>query len=174
MPLILVTIGIPGSGKSRLFYHLMNVKRADMCVISPDNIRRDLWGDVNEQKEGNRVFERAKNEIRAALDNYDIIGFDATNLSMARNNEFLEEFDCKKLFIFMQDSLDADLCKIRVNSDIENGKDRSKVPEALIDKMHERYKSALMNSMKNKYENCFLYHDNFSTLVDYIDELTNY
>lgn len=84
--ILYVTIGISGSGKSTYLNKNFNKD----VIISPDNIRRDLTGDINNQTQNKLIWESMVPElIIQKLNKYNEVALDATNLN-ASNVKSLE------------------------------------------------------------------------------------
>jgi predicted kinase len=139
--MLIITIGISGSGKNHLISELRD--KLQFTVVEPDDIRRKKLGNVSNQENGNVIFAIAKSKINKALKNNENVIFNATNLEWKRNIKFVLDLDKSEktpvLFVFMTDSVDLNKCKHRVKKDLENNIDRSKVPEEVMDKQHTRY-----------------------------------
>jgi predicted kinase len=71
-----ITVGISGSGKTTWLLENSTGKR----VISPDEIRRELTGDVSDQTKNKEVFKIAFERVINALNNGVSVIFDATNV----------------------------------------------------------------------------------------------
>ena len=140
MNLLIVLIGISGSGKSLLSEKIKSYF-SEVEVICPDELRKELLGDVNDQSNGNFIFKTAGERVFKSTQKNKVTVFDATNTSWSRTKRFVEENSYKSIniFVLMTDSLDPEICKKRVNSDIEKGKDRSRVPSEIIDKQYKGF-----------------------------------
>lgn len=80
-----VMVGISGSGKST---------RAEECypnavIVSSDEIRERVFGDVNDQTHNGKVFDVMFRESVAALNAGEDVVYDATNLSSKRRKALL-------------------------------------------------------------------------------------
>lgn len=118
-------VGLPGSGKSTFAKHHPNC-----VVVSTDEIRAELFGDANEQKEGNKVFAVAFERIANALaENKDVI-FDATNVGRKNRKQILKRFEAVHIAVYINTSVEE--CKRR------NAKRERVVPNEVIDRMASR------------------------------------
>lgn len=136
-----IMVGISGSGKST---YINRHKKAGDIVISPDEIRREMTGDISDQSQNTKVFETANKRLRAAKSN---TYFDATNLSMRSLRGVLsnaKQFN-KVNILILSASKNLDLCKRRVLGDISSGVDRANVPEKVIENMHSRFMQFVQN-----------------------------
>lgn len=78
-------IGIPGSGKSTFAKTLSGV------YICPDEVRKELYGDISVQGNSKEVFSIVEKRIKDALQNGDDVIYDATNTTPYRK-ETIKEF----------------------------------------------------------------------------------
>lgn len=88
-------MGLPGSGKSTLalkqkaYYEQLGYK---VVYLSSDNIRKELYGSEEVQREPYKVFELMLHRALAALNReYTIVLYDATNLSSKRRTNLLKQ-----------------------------------------------------------------------------------
>lgn len=86
MPTLTVLIGLPGCGKST---YAKKKKEAGLTVISPDEIREELTGDMSDQSRNREVFSLAHKRTREALRLGGSVVFDATNLTRKARNDLL-------------------------------------------------------------------------------------
>ena len=138
LPIFLMLIGIAGSGKSYWVKH--NVPKDKFLVISSDNLRRELTGNVSDLSEDNIMWPLAKERIMEALSNGQNVILDATNVNGYYRRQFIKDLPpCRlqaKLF-----PLDVEKAKKRVQNDIEKEVDRSNVPMHIIEEMARQFES---------------------------------
>ena len=146
-------VGLAGSGKStiakeieysiRMSYPKYDeYGRADKVVlISSDDIREEILGDVNDQTQNDKVFSHIHKLIKQAVRDYNHIIVDATNLTIKNRRALLNCLDDKK-----------DYHKIAyiVNTPIEKCKDNNskrdrKVPEYVIDNQAKKFEIPFAN-----------------------------
>ena len=156
-------VGLAGSGKSTIAkeieyaIHMSSPKhdeygRADKVVlISSDDIREEILGDVNDQTQNDKVFSHIHKLIKQAVRDYNHIIVDATNLTIKNRRALLNCLDDKK-----------DYHKIAyiVNTPIEKCKDNNskrdrKVPEYVIDNQAKKFEIPFANE---GFNSIFLHH----------------
>jgi len=143
-----VMIGIPGSGKSR---YLKDVDPRK--VVSSDDIRREIFGNVNTHRTqdipAREVWNIASVRLRVVLELYGEAYLDATNVHKFFRVEFMAPFnDAKKVAVVFD--VDEETAIERVRGDIDNGVDRSDVPEKAIRKMYKMFKQG-EKSLDNEF-----------------------
>jgi predicted kinase len=134
IPILFMTVGIVGSGKSYIAENL-GVRRNgtvyEPVIHSSDALREELYGDINEQSNNADLFAELHKRIKADLqDGKDVI-YDATNINKKRRTGFLQELkniDCFKVCLCVMTPYEV--C-------IEQNANRSrKVPNDVIKRMY--------------------------------------
>jgi len=133
LPELLVLIGIPGSGKST--WIAQNNISNKYRVVSPDKIRKELTGDINDQTKNAEVWKVAKQRVVNTLKNGKSAILDATMTNPEYRQDFIKGLPTSniKAKIFQADPEDV---KERIKKDIEAGKDRANVPDEIVDQMY--------------------------------------
>lgn len=94
---LIMMVGVAGSGKSTVAIHYALTQSA--IIYSSDDIRGEIYGDENCQKNPGRVFDILHQRVTKALsEGFDVV-YDATNLSCKRRMNFLKSIahiECKK------------------------------------------------------------------------------
>ena len=146
----------------------------DMVLVCPDDIRREVNGNTSDQSNGAKVFKIAYDRTKKALLNGKDVYFSATNLVSVNTMDMvkflLEDIPAKDLsiiFYILTDSFKPELCFERVTHDLENGIDRSNVPEDVIKKQHQRFNSMVNNINKGVLKN-FLNEHGINYTVNYV------
>jgi len=122
-------VGLPSSGKSTYALEYANLYHA--TVVSSDNIRKEMFGDINDQNHNVDVFEEAHKRIICELSNCNNVVFDATNINYKRRKVLIEEinkFNCKKICNIVAVPYFECLCR--------NNLRNRKVPEDVIKRMY--------------------------------------
>jgi predicted kinase len=79
-PLLIVMVGIPGSGKSTIAEEIKNTY--NFKIFSSDEIRKELLGCANDQSNNYYVFKTLYERLKDNLTNGQNCIFDATNVSI--------------------------------------------------------------------------------------------
>ena len=144
-PAFEMLIGIPGSGKST---YLRNIPSDNIRIVCPDDIRRELTGNISDQSKNGEVWDKAKQDI---IDNisqgfYTIL--DATNVNTKARRNMLSlirsKFPDINTYATLFDA-DPEVSKQRIKKDITNKVDRSNVPDEVIDRMYQQYLETINN-----------------------------
>ena len=116
-------VGVPGSGKSTFAS-----KHPECIVVSTDAIRKELFGDESEQKNGALVFEIAYARLAQAVAlGHDVI-FDATNVKRKSRAELFKRFpNVEHVAVFVNTPFPV--CKKR------NNQRERRVPVSVIRRM---------------------------------------
>lgn len=135
MAKVTMMIGIPGSGKSTYAMKLPGV------YVSPDAIRKELYGDISVQGNSADVFGLVEKRIREAISKGNNVVYDATNTTKFRKETVAEfrEYGADQVDgIFI--NTPYDICMER---NLKR-KDRSEpVPENVMERMY----NALMENL---------------------------
>jgi hypothetical protein len=142
-------IGISGSGKSflgKLFEAYFDERLVTVC---PDDVRRELTGDISDQSRNAEVFSVCHRRVRESLRGGKDVYFSATNLSKKDRDALVDiARSCKgDAYAFvLEDSKKPEICKLRVGIDLQDGVDRSntlvlKEGKTVIDAQHTRFMS---------------------------------
>ncbi|HOS16038.1 MAG TPA: ATP-binding protein [Bacteroidales bacterium] len=84
-----IMIGAPGSGKTTHAKNMIKNNKGPIVRICPDDNRRALSGDSNDQSVSAHAFEMARSQMRQALDEKNSVIFDATNMYPKTRKDFI-------------------------------------------------------------------------------------
>lgn len=153
--IVIVTMGIPGSGKSYAVGQMFTADESAM-IINPDTIRWELSGDPADQTQNAKVFQIAHRRFREALTNdaFRWVVFDATNVQSFARMELLaiaSEYDAvPRLMVF---DIDYEKCCER-----NEARERT-VPEHAMVRMREQFKIAMGNIESEGWDEIFVIAD---------------
>ena len=131
-PVLVVTTGLPASGKSVLSLKLAEEYNA--TVFSSDALRKELFGDENNQDNNSKLFNELHKRIKECLTSGNNVIYDATNISSKRRRAFLQELnkiDCHKKCVIVATPYEQ--CQEN------NHKRDKKVPRHVIEKMYRHW-----------------------------------
>lgn len=154
MAKLAISVGTSGSGKSTFGNKLENT-----TVICPDDIRKELTGDISDQSKNAEVWKIAYDRLRKSLENGEDVYFSATTLTSKNLKALLNVVEYLKpeitIYAF-EDSRDWKLCEKRVKEDLKNGVERSNTDikignRPLIQSMSEKYINMVDNILPRNY-----------------------
>jgi len=154
MTKLAISVGASGSGKSTFGNKLENI-----TVICPDDIRKELTGDISDQSRNVEVWRIAYDRLRKSLENGEDVYFSATTLTSKSLKTLFDTVEYLKpeitIYAF-EDSRDWKLCEKRVKDDLKNGVDRSNTDikvgnKPLIQLMSEKYINMVDNILPRNY-----------------------
>ena len=169
---IVLTIGLPGSGKSTYLRNYLALK--PHIILCPDQIREEVTGNIEDQSQNGRVFDIFYDRLEQALKSDDpatqSIGLDAT---------FLRKPYRTPIFDIIKDS--GVECRITIlqmdipkNEAMHRMKKRTRqVPEHVLDSMIQKY-TPLTDEEKERYnirnvikigQNYTLFQEGFTAFV---------
>lgn len=132
---VYIMIGIPGSGKSTYIKKHFNIDDEHVAIVSPDEIRKEFYGDISIQGNGDEVFSEAYKRMYKAMVADKTVIFDATNaasLSRKKLIKTLKTYGYNKIYgIYMNTPFEV--CQERN----KNRTDRSTpVPDDVMIRMY--------------------------------------
>ena len=89
-PYFKMLVGLPGSGKSTLAQNIKN-NNPNTIICSSDAIRKEIFGDINNQEHNDEVFKILHKNIKENLKQGINVVMDATNLNSKRRRTILSE-----------------------------------------------------------------------------------
>lgn len=137
---LILPVGISGSGKTTWIKSQMN---PNVVVVSADDIRRELTGNVSDQSNMAKVWAIVFNRITNALNASKSVILDATNVKSKDRKSLMNymkiHVDVPFEGVAKVFDVDPEIAKARVRKDIEEGVDRSDVPNWAIDKQYQSF-----------------------------------
>lgn len=91
MPVMLMLVGLPGSGKSFVAEKMKKEYMFDCQIHSSDALRKELFGNEEEQEYNTELFIELHRRIREDLKNGVSVIYDATNINKKKRIAFLKE-----------------------------------------------------------------------------------
>lgn len=135
---VIIPIGTSGSGKSTY----IEQHYPHEVVVCPDQIRKELTGDISDQTQNKKVWALTKQRMLENVQKYGQAVLDATNVNKYQRVQFMAAFNgCKKIAIVF--NVDVEEACARVEKDIGEGKDRSNVPPNVVRKQGNNFHAGL-------------------------------
>lgn len=163
-------VGVPWSGKST---YVNKLRHPNIIVVSPDNIRREMTGNISDQSKNKEVWEEVERRINENLAKDKYVILDATNVNTRLRESLSDKIkannDDIKIYATIFDA-DPNESKLRIKKDLENKVDRSAVPDEVIDRMYDMYQKTLeCIYISEKYEQIFDSND-YTKVSKVVDE----
>ncbi len=133
IPNFIMTVGIPGSGKSTWVK-----EQKDYVVICPDNIRKTITGDVSNITRDDEVWGYVLKMVKLNLELDMNVILDATNTISKNRRRFLKELPLCFTYAKIFESNPAEAI-IRIRQDLRRGICRSNVPDSIVFKMFNQF-----------------------------------
>ena len=135
---LIVMCGLPASGKST--YSEWLAESGVFCAVSTDGIRGELYGDENIQGDGKTVFAIAHARIEDLGKDGNNVVFDATNIDRKTRKDLVKK---------MRPHFDIIICKWfstpLLTCKLRNAKRERQVPEEVLDRMYERFRTPTLD-----------------------------
>ena len=132
MPNLIVLVGLPASGKSYKSQEL--AKEYNATVFSSDDLRQEIFGDIDHQEDNDKLFKELHKRIKECLASSNSAIYDACNISYKRRMAFLQELNkipCEKICVVMATPYEECLKR--------NAERERKVPEYVIERMYKNF-----------------------------------
>ena len=100
----IMLVGLPASGKSTLSNKIKERIGENCEILSSDNLREELFGDINCQDKNGELFDYMNKKTREYLKNGISVIYDATNINSKRRKNLLKTFNkilCRKVCIYV-------------------------------------------------------------------------
>lgn len=131
--IFIIMVGPPGCGKSSIAKKIADTY-SNFVIVSPDNIRKELFGDESIQKHNDEVFAVVYKRLSTYLNEGRNVIYDATNCRTTYRFKILDI--CKpiaKKIICLVSTVSMSECLRR------NEMREYKVPENVIERMYINY-----------------------------------
>ena len=141
---LILPIGISGSGKTQILRKYYE-HDDDWTIVCPDDIRKDLTGNISDQSKNKEVFDLVYFLIDACVKQNKNCFLDATNVNTYNRKMLVNKYKNNPNVIVQYDILPADvkLSYERIQNDLKNGVDRSNVPMEILEKQKKSYQKSL-------------------------------
>ncbi len=151
-PYCIITVGIPGSGKSTWRKAFVS-KHPEWKYINPDEIRKQVTGSQSDQSKDALVWRRVYSILTQNLNEGIDTIFDSTAVN-TKTQAMIEKTAKAQNAIVLYKFFycEPETCISRIEKDIEMNVDRSAVPSHVVFSMYERYKQAF-ERVKEQQEN---------------------
>lgn len=160
MSKVFMMVGLPASGKSTYAKELSEKESA--IILSSDDLRVELYRDVNHQDNNGELFQELYRRAKQHLINGQNVIVDATNISSKRRIHFINEFkQFEKECVYVSTSYDNCLF---------NDKKRERtVGKHVIDRMYKQLQIPFVEEGWNKV---LYYHTNpLRSSVNHLEEM---
>ena len=108
IPVLYYLVGLPASGKSTYAKELLSCSE-NIILISSDEMRKELYGDENNQNNNGELFQIINKKVKENLKKGIDVIYDATNINSKRRISFLNELNkinCYKKCIYFSSTYD--------------------------------------------------------------------
>jgi len=121
MPLAIVGIGIPGSGKSTFLKQL--AQERGCTYINKDEIREELLGDINDQSKNREVWMESNRRTEDAL---------RSGVPVVLDSTYIERWKRKELVTFLRQSGANRVIALHFNTPYEESVQRNRLRERAV------------------------------------------
>lgn len=132
LPKCIIFVGICASGKSTKAKDF--AIKYDAKIFSSDELRAEMFGDVNDQSHNQEIFNELHRRIKECLKEGKSAVYDACNISYKRRMAFISELKnihCEKICVLMATPYEECLKRNSVRE--------RKVPEHVIERMYRNF-----------------------------------
>lgn len=150
MSKFICAIGISGCGKTT-FGNSLKKENSNLEIVCPDDIRKELTGDISDQSQNEKVWNICYSRIIHNLQDGKDVYLSATNLSKSGLKHLFklaEKASAEIEIEAFEDSRDWELCYSRVKKDIDSGVDRS---NSLVNITVDDTEVPLIKQMSDRY-----------------------
>lgn len=141
LPFVVITIGIPGSGKFTWVKRF--TEKHNYTIISPDSIRKELTGNISDQNSNQKVWELAYSRLKQALDEKKGVVFYSTMCNLKSLKTLLTTIKDKAIPCYKYFDCSVVTAIKRIKTDMENNIDRSIVPNDIVERMEQSLRESV-------------------------------
>ena len=144
---IIVPIGIPGSGKSRLY----KKRYSQYELISTDDINIEITGDINDYSRMTDVHNEVSKRITECVENDRSFYYDNCNVYTESRMNFSNQFKGTGIkIVYVVLPCDVEVCLNRIEEDIKNNVERADVKEIILKFQLNLYKQSIESGFKDE------------------------
>lgn len=156
-----------GSGKStwiknkydysRIFFH-------NTIILSSDQVREELYGDINDQTHNTEVFQYIKDRAVEELENDNRVIIDATNITRKSRKSIVDYIDLKTKGFYDYGCIKYVVIATPYYKCLENNMKRDRVvPEEVIERMYKQFEFPTYRELVHKIEIVYPFEVNNET-----------
>ena len=143
MPELILIIGLPGSGKSTWVknkYDYARLFQGGVTILSSDQVRKELFGDENDQTHNEEVFQYIKETAVNRLEKGQKVIIDATNISRKSRKSITDYVEQQLSGFYEYGFIRFIVVATPYYKCLENNRKRSRqVPEHVIERMYKQF-----------------------------------
>lgn len=143
MPELILIIGLPGSGKSTWVknkYDYARLFQGGVTILSSDQVRKELFGDENDQTHNEEVFQYIKETTVNKLEKGQKVIIDATNISRKSRKSITDYVEQQLSGFYEYGFIRFIVIATPYYKCLENNRKRSRqVPEHVIERMYKQF-----------------------------------
>ena len=156
MPELIFVIGIPGAGKSTYIknkYQSNILLKRTTYVLSSDEMRKELYGDVNDQTHNEELFTIMKQRAVDFLQDNATVIIDATNLTRRARKDIIDYVENALSYFYEYGLIKFVVVATPYYKCLENNRKRERqVPEEKIRKMYHSFEFPILTEEVHKIE----------------------
>lgn len=155
IPILFMMVGIAGSGKTTIANSIEIIRDNEIIkpmVFSSDALRKEMYGDENDQEHNGEIFQELRLRIGKALKFKKHVVLDATNLSKKRRKNMINA-----LKAYYQCHIVCVCVLAPIETITQRNSDRKrKVPNEVIKRMHLTFEPP---GVEEEFEEIILIHN---------------
>lgn len=164
---LVVAVGLPASGKNTYYNDILKDK--GFVHVASDNIRAEVFGDVNDQKHNAEVFDIMMKRVEEALREGHSCYYNATNLNAKRRMNFIKEIKAARIenvkYICEMFIVPYEECKAR-----NAARDRI-VPEYVMERMYKSFQAPCYAEGWDEIHNAYAEDADFTKVYQIVHRL---